>query len=123
MTTLHTASYRAWTPGLGAPVRTSLGTPRIDGAADWPRCRPITPRWSYLRASAEVYIAAYLAQLDRYGARRIAQELAAITRETGAERLVLMCFEADPERCHRSLLSAWWLEATGESITEIGEPS
>ena len=83
MTVLHTASYRAWTPGLGTPVRTSLGTPRIDGAAGWPRCWPITPRGSYLRASAEVYTAAYLGQLDRYGARRIAQELAAITRKTG----------------------------------------
>lgn len=124
MSILHTASYRAWAPGLGTPVRTSLGTPKgIAGAAEWPRCWPITPRSHYLRASAEVYAAAYLAQLERYGARPIAQELASITRETGAETLLLMCFEADRERCHRSLLAVWWLEATGERITEIGERS
>jgi hypothetical protein len=121
VTTLHTASYQALTSGLGQPVRTSLGTPKwlLPEAGGWPRLWEATPRGDYFHASREAFDAAYLAQFDRYGARRIARRLAAIARETGAETLLLMCFEADPEQCHRSLFAEWWLHATGERITEI----
>jgi len=118
---LHTCSWRAYRPGLGQPVRTSLGKPRwlLPEAATWPVLWEATPRGHYFGAPAEVFEDCYLEQLETYGARRIARRLAAITRQTGAQTLLLACFEADPEQCHRSALAAWWLLAKGERITEI----
>jgi hypothetical protein len=118
---LYTCSWRAWRPELGQPVRTSLGKPKwlLPEAASWPLAWEITPRGEYFHASSEAFTAAYLAQLERYGARRIARRLADIAREAGAETLLLCCFEADPEQCHRGTFSAWWLLATGEPITEV----
>ena len=118
---LHTCSYRAWRPELGQPVRTSLGKPKwlLPGAASWPLLWEATPRGHYFGAPAEAFEDAYLDQLTRYGILRIAKRLAVITRQTGAETLLLCCFEADREQCHRSLFSAFWLEATGERIEEI----
>ena len=75
------------------------------------------------RAGADAYAAAFLAQLDRYGPRRIARRLREITRQTGAQRLVLCCFEpADVAEmaCHRRLWAAWWLHQTGERVPELG---
>jgi hypothetical protein len=120
VTTLYVSSYRAWTPRFGSPVVTSLTRPKwLPEAADWPSLWPVTPRWAYFRAGPAEYERAYLAQLDRHGAKRIAEHLAGITRATGASRLVLLCWEADPGRCHRSLFSTWWLYATGEAIEEV----
>jgi len=121
VTTIYTCSYRAWRPELGQPVRTSLGKPKwlLPEAASWPLLWEATPRGWYLRAHPEAYEDAYLDQLERYGPKRIARRMADITRQTGAATLVLCCFEADPERCHRALFAAWWLLATGERITEV----
>jgi hypothetical protein len=119
MTTLHTASYRAWRPWLGQPVVTSLQVPKwIDGAADWPQLWPACPRWSYFRSADFDRI--YTAQLTRYGPKAIAGRLAEITRQAGRpDCLLLLCWEWEAERCHRSLFSTWWLHATGEPITEV----
>jgi hypothetical protein len=118
---LHTCSWRAWRPELGQPVRTSLGKPKwlLPQAASWPLLWEVTPRGHYFNAPGPAFEDAYLDQLERYGARRIARRLAAISRETGEQTLLLCCFEANPEQCHRSLLSAWWKLATGEVITEM----
>jgi Protein of unknown function, DUF488 len=115
---LATASYAAWTPAMGVPVVASLGLPRWrPEAGSWARCWLITPRGRYFAASADVFDTEYLAQLRRFGARRIARELHAIGR--GAERAVVLCFEADPQRCHRGLWAAWWLHNTGEPIADL----
>jgi hypothetical protein len=122
---LFTASYSAWRPEQGAPVVTSLTTPKwLPEAKSWPRLWPATPRWSYFRASEQEFDRQYVAQLERYGAQQIARRLAEIAR-TGfaepAERLVCLCWETDRARCHRATFSRWWLAETGEPITEIEE--
>jgi hypothetical protein len=113
-------AYRAWRPDIpGQPVRASLGTPRwIPDAKSWPRCWEITPRPAYLDASAETFEREYVAQLDRYGARRIAERFAEITHQTGAELLIVCCFEGPREQCHRATWAAWWLQTTGEDVPE-----
>jgi hypothetical protein len=123
MTTIHTCSWAAWHRDLGQPVRTSLGKPKwlLPEAASWPLLWEATPRGWYFGAAPEAFEDAYLEQLDRYGARRIARRMAAITRETGAETILLCCFEPLPSSCHRGLFSAWWLHATGERIADISE--
>lgn len=118
MTELATCSYLAWRPGFGQPVVRSLQLPRwIGEASSWPRCILIAPRRSYFRA--DDWEDQYRAQLARYGAPRIGKALEAIAREHQAERLVLMCFEAEPERCHRGRFASSWIETTGERITEL----
>ena len=125
VTDLATCCYRRWTATLGQPVRTSLTTPKwIDGAEDWPRCWEITPRWTYFHAGAGEFEDSYLSQLGDYGTKRIARRLGQIARETGADRLVLLCWEwAGPDggrdRCHRGLWAQWWLESTGEVVPEL----
>lgn len=118
---LHTCSWRAYRPGLGQPVRTSLGKPRwlLPEAAAFPVCWEITPRGHFFNAPAEAFEDAFIDQLERYGTRRIARRLAAISRETGAETLLLACFEPLPSQCHRGLMARWWFESTGEVITEM----
>lgn len=120
---LLTATYRTWRPGTGSPVVTSLMTPRWrPEAAAWPRCWPITPRWRHFHTPDDEFARQYTAQLDRYGAERIAAELAriaAMAYEAPSGRLVLICWEADPARCHRRQLADWWLHRTGEPIHEL----
>jgi hypothetical protein len=121
VTTLHTCSWQTYRPELGQPVRTSLGKPRwlLPEAASWPVCWEATPRGHYFGAPAEVFEDCYVDQLERYGTRRIAKRLAAIARETGAETLLLCCFEPLPSQCHRGTFSRWWLLRTGERISEV----
>jgi Protein of unknown function, DUF488 len=121
MTTLHTASYRAWTPRLGQPVVTSLMLPGwIPEAQSWPRLWSVAPTWAQfaMKDPAE-FEESYLARLERLGAQKVARALHAIARETGADALVLLCWEAEAERCHRSLWSSWWTATTGEKVTEV----
>jgi hypothetical protein len=119
---LFTSSYGAWRPELGAPVVTSLTTPKwLPEAASWPRLWPVTPRWSYFHASEQEFDRQYIAQLDRYGAQQIARRMTQIARSGFAEpadRLVLLCWEIQAARCHRGLFSSWWLAQTGERMTE-----
>jgi hypothetical protein len=49
----------------------------------------------------------------------MARELEAIARENGAERLLVMCFEAQPEQCHRGMFAGVYLDGTGGVIEEI----
>ena len=118
-----TSSFGAWRPEHGTPVVTSLGTPKwMPEARTWPKLWPACPRWSYFKASFDEFDRAFIAQLERYGARAIAARMAEIARDAFAEpsdRLVLLCWEADSERCHRGLFAAWWFRATGERIEEL----
>jgi uncharacterized protein (DUF488 family) len=63
---------------------------------------------------------AYRDRLEQLGPPRIARSLERIAVEHQAERLVLLCHEADWTRCHRHRFAAWWMETTGEAVEEIG---
>jgi Protein of unknown function, DUF488 len=119
LTQLFASSYRTYRPGMGQAVVTSLGLPkwRLAEAQGWPRCWLITPTPALFGATDEEFDREYPARLDRFGVPKIARALERIAREHQAERLVLMCFEADPARCHRSMFAQWWM-STGEVIEE-----
>jgi hypothetical protein len=118
-----TASYSAWSrrPDMGHPVVCSLLVPKwLPEAEQFPRLWAATPRWSYWRSGwPDEFRGHFEAQLRQYGVQRIARRIQQIATEAGAERLVLLCFEADPAQCHRSLFAWWWLVTTGERITDI----
>jgi hypothetical protein len=123
MTRLATCSYREFKPDMGVPVRTSLGQPRW-----WRTPIPqsavvseITPRGWYFHASEDDFLAAYTAQLSRYGAEAIQARFDAIAAEFG-EPLVLLCFEQlqTGAECHRTDFRLWWLGQTGQDTPELG---
>jgi hypothetical protein len=62
-------------------------------------------------------------KLDTIGVEKIASQLAAISRAEGGKSLALLCFEdvtrARGHRCHRVVLSLWWLEKTGHEVPEL----
>lgn len=125
MTTLCTASYRAYRPDMGLPVVCSLGLPKWrQEAAEWPRCHLLTPTWPMFNAVRETgdsaaFAAAYAERLEHFGPPRIASTLERLARDHQAESLVLLCHEADPERCHRSQFGNWWIIQTGEEVCEL----
>jgi Protein of unknown function, DUF488 len=119
LTDLFTCSYRAYQQEMGQAVAISLGLPKfLPEAEDWPRFWLATPRWSYFKSGPE-FPGHYRAQLDRYGPAKVTRVLEQIAREHHAGRLVLMCHEADPERCHRWQFAAWLLERAGVLVTEV----
>jgi hypothetical protein len=104
-----------------------LTVPRyLPEAVDWPRCHLLCPRWSYFlraedrtEATVESFRAAYTAQLERFGPRKIARVLHMLGREHDASALALLCHEASWDRCHRQMWASWWLQATGEVVGEM----
>jgi hypothetical protein len=62
-------------------------------------------------------------KLDSIGVEKIASQLAAISRAEGSKSLALLCHEdvtrARGHRCHRVVVSLWWLEQTGHEIPEL----
>ena len=119
---LFTASYAAWRPEHGQPVATSLLLPRwLPEAESWPRCWLLTPTWKLFKAGGEEFARGFEERLDRFGPQRIARALHAIAAEHQADRLVLLCFEANANNCHRRQVADWLLSRTGERVTEVGE--
>jgi hypothetical protein len=63
------------------------------------------------------------AKLNTIGVEKIAAQLASISRAEGGKSLALLCHEdvtqARGHRCHRVVVSVWWLEKTGYELFEI----
>jgi len=114
---IHTCSYRLWTPELGAPVRTSLGSPRWFTA---PLLElPVAYPWGLLRKprlAPEEFTERYLARLDARADRVLADVL---ELEQGYGDVVLCCFEAADQFCHRRILAGWLAEHLGVDIPEL----
>jgi hypothetical protein len=121
VTTLATASYRVWRPSMGQAVVTSRGLPRwrLAEASKWPRCWMLAPARSLWGLPREEFRGRYFAQLEEHGAEVIARQLERTARQTGADRLVLLCFEPVVADCHRGDFAAWWLVTTGERVEEL----
>ncbi len=71
-----------------------------------------------LRDDAD-FEASYLAGLEEIGVERITDLLTKIGAEEGSRPLVLLCFEADPGQCHRSMFARWWTAKTGQRVGEL----
>jgi hypothetical protein len=61
----------------------------------------------------------YVAGLEEIGAERIAHLLRRISAEEGDRPLVLLCWEKNPQECHRTQFAAWWQQRTGQRIEEL----
>ena len=120
MTDVYTCSYRLWRPDMGLPVVCSLTRPRDEMWQHAASCWPLTPRWSYFKhADAGER---FEAQLARYGPQDIAKALEVIAAEHKASPLVLLCWEADWNTCHRQRIARFLLETTGWVVRELSAP-
>ena len=119
-------NYDLLSSGVVVPVRISMIPPQLllgelpyelkysvralqpekDMIGEWPRFS--TGMWT---------------KLDKIGVEKIASQLAAISKAEGGKSLALLCFEdvtpARGHRCHRVVVSLWWLEQTGHEIPEL----
>lgn len=126
---LATCTYQEFTPGMGAPIRTTAGHPRFPlGYELAGHARLVTPTRELLTQNLpkDAYEFSYRRILNGYGIDRIYSELAGLAARNGGARLVLLCFDRfdrlKPAEawCHRRMLATWWLEQTGEEIPELG---
>ncbi len=102
------------------PVGISRGVPRFPVRYRYRRLPDLYPDgWMFGIADDYRFNAEYRKKLDRLGVDRIADALRTISEEEGGADLCLLCFEADPTDCHRSMFSSWWFEQTGQRVEEL----
>jgi hypothetical protein len=109
-------------------VRISLGTPRwsvgytISGAIK--ELMPVGLFGKYDN-DKESFKKEYFAALDKIGAVKIRNILKQF--ESAGKDVVLLCFEdirkGENDWCHRTMFAEWWQTKTGETITELVDPS
>ncbi len=101
------------------PVQISRGRPR--GALDF---RYRVARWlapddeTWQHEDWGDFAASYRRQLDELGPDAIMGRLARISEEAGGPALILLCFERNPDDCHRGLLASW-LRERGVEVREL----
>lgn len=122
MVELATSSYRQFRPGMGVPVRITLGKPRFRLGYEYEEIRLLAPppRVFALRDEAE-FKAAYRQHLDAVGMERLRRVFERVGGEHSGQRLVLLCFEnvLAGESCHRRMFAQWWKEQTGQDVPEL----
>jgi hypothetical protein len=128
---LATCSYGRYRRSMGTAVRITrhalrgvpLPNPAYTDRPHWPTVRTLFPSAEIFHKglSGAVFQARYLAALDTRP-REIENDLRAVTLDEGtADRLVLLCFELNPEPlvCHRTMFARWWTARTGQDVPEL----
>lgn len=105
------------------PVAVSVGVPRNLTWARTMRCSEITP-WGLVGAKAreltpQEWEARYLARLERNGVEAITARLQTLYTSYGNHPLVLLCWEPDPDDCHRGMFARWWEQQTKQKVPEV----
>lgn len=119
-----TGCYAHYRPEHGQAVRISLGKPRWfpNGGEDLPFVKVLAPAgWYFNEPDEEVFERRYRHQLHKTTPQRVLEMLQAVAAEHDAERLILCCFEGNPENCHRGMFARWWLQKTGEWVPDLAE--
>jgi uncharacterized protein (DUF488 family) len=101
-------------------VSISRGQPKWQVGFRYRRAMLLAPsRETFALRDDAAFEASYLADLEEIGANRIRDLLLKISVEEGSRPLVLLCFEADPCQCHRSMFSRWWAAKTDQRVDEL----
>ena len=122
MVELYTSRWqnRALETAPVAAVGISRGAPKFRVGYRYRRLPDLYPDgWMFGIKDDDRFNEAYRRKMDTLGVDRIAAQLARISQEEDGQPLCLLCYEADPARCHRSVLAAWWTEQTGQVIEEL----
>ena len=93
--------------------------PKYDLPYELKNASTIKPYGIFNKYSGEQYVEKYFERLEKIGVDRILEDLR--KAQGDKKNLVLMCYEKNPEECHRSMFAKWWLAKTGEVIEEYEE--
>ena len=121
MVELATSSWKQYRPGMGVPVRITLGKPRFKVGFEYEEIRLLAPTPAIFRLKSDAdFEREYLAHLDRIGAERLRDAFDAVSGKHRGRRLVLLCYESvvDGEVCHRRMFAQWWEQQTGQDVPE-----
>lgn len=103
MVELAPSSYRVYRPGMEVAVRITLGCPPRWFRYPHEEIRALAPPPRVFRIEDdEEFRRKYRHHLYRVTPEKLRQAFAEISERHGGERLVLLCFEANPAECHRS---------------------
>jgi hypothetical protein len=119
-------NFEVLSSGVVVPVRISMFPPqRLLGELPYAlkySLRALQPEW-HMVGEWPKFSTGIWAKLNTIGAEKIAAQLAAISRVENGKDLALLCFEditrERGHRCHRTVVSLWWLEQTGHEIPEL----
>lgn len=101
-------------------VGISRGAPRFRVGYRYRRLPDLYPDgWMFGIEDDARFEKVYVAKLDRLGVDRIMEGLGKISDKEGGADLALLCYEADPAQCHRSMFARWWESETGEVVEEL----
>ncbi|MBA3471842.1 MAG: DUF488 family protein [Rubrobacter sp.] len=119
-----TSSYRQFEPGIGVPVRITLGKPRFRLSYSYEEIRLLAPTPRIFRLGGEDFEHEYREHLEKIGVERLKTVFEEVSGRHGRDQLVLLCFEnvLAGERCHRRVWADWWFEQTGQRVPEL-EPN
>lgn len=130
MVELVTCSFGEYLPSMGAPIRTSRGTPRwfqYPLPLAWDNIMP--DGWMLNIEDEMEYRRTYFEKLNRIGLDTLkgdADYLASQWQRMDGrkpDRLVLMCYEklSKPGNwCHRTMFADWWEMMTEQFVGEFG---
>jgi hypothetical protein len=131
---LYTSHWRnqdlAHLNDLLIPVGISRGVPRGELAKRLPyrykRLTNLAPpselfeRWKAGTVSPEEYTRIYRSYLDSLGPEEVIGQLERKSAGNEGKPLVLLCWCAPGELCHRRVWADWYLEKTGQEVPELG---
>jgi hypothetical protein len=120
MSELATSSYRQFKPGMGVPVRITLGKPWRFGF-DHEEIRLLAPTPQSFRLEGEEFEREYRRRLDGIGVERLRTIFEDVAGRHENARVCLLCFEnvLKGELCHRRTFADWWHRQTGEFVPEL----
>ncbi len=118
---LATSSYRQFGPGMGVPVRITLGKPRFRLSYSYEEIRLLAPTPRIFRLGGGDFDHEYRKHLEKIGVERLETIFEDVAGRHDSGRLILLCFEnvLAGESCHRRSFARWWEEQTGEAIPEL----
>lgn len=120
MVQLATCSWRAYRPEMGVAVRITLGRPPHWFKHPHEEVRLLAPPPAVFRLeSDEAFTEGYERHLERVGVDRLRVEFRELSERHEGRRLVLCCFEARVEECHRGQFARYWEAQTGEAVPEL----
>jgi uncharacterized protein YeaO (DUF488 family) len=110
-------------------VGISRGVPRGKLAKELPyrykRAVNLTPsselfrRWRAGTVGPDEYTRVYRSYLDNLGLEEVISELERKSADNGGKSLVLLCWCAPGEFCHRRVWADWYFQKTGQEVPEL----
>ena len=111
------------------PVGISRGVPRGKLAKELPyrykRLPALSPssellkRWLTSAIDPEEYTQVYRGYLDSLGLEEVISQLEKKSTDNEGKPLVLLCWCAPGDFCHRRVWADWYLEKTGQEVPEL----